>query len=107
MLSSDEVKQKALELAQARLGEEVSDVIVRDDEDSEGRNSLRVTILLKSGWRTNPPGSKLNDISSKLNAFLSERSDPRFAYTHYMTAREFVEANDRSQSTPKRRSRAG
>jgi hypothetical protein len=107
MLSIDEVKQKALELAQARLGEEIGDVVVKEDQDFEGRNSLRVTILLKSGWRTNPPGSKLNDISSKLNAFLSEHSDPRFAYTHYMTAREFMEGNDRSQSTPKRRSRAG
>jgi hypothetical protein len=107
MLDLQTIKERALALARERLGGGVSDVIVREDVDFQGHKSLRVTILMKATWQTSLPGEKLNDISSKLNSFLSEHGDERFAYTHYMTTREFSESNDRRKSTVKRRSRAG
>lgn len=103
MLSVDEVKRKALELARSRLGSEVKDVIVTEDSDFEGRKSLRVTVLIRSGWSAAPPGDKLVDITSRLNSFLSESDDERFAYTHYMTPREFSASNAGRKPTPNRR----
>ncbi len=107
MLSLETIKQKALELASTRLGEEVRDAVVEEAADFEGQKSPRVTILLKSKWSVDPPGSKLNDISSRLNSFLSIGGDPRFAYTHYMTAREFSASHDKSKPTLKRSRAAG
>jgi hypothetical protein len=102
MLSLDAIKEKALELAKARLGQEVKDAVVEEAADFEGQESLRVTILLRSKWSVDPPGGKLNDISSRLNSFLSISGDPRFAYTHYMTAREFSSSHDKSKPALKR-----
>jgi hypothetical protein len=107
MVSVENVKEKAHELAFARLGAEVKDVVVEEIVDSEGRKGLRVTVLIKSKWSADPPGNKLNDISSRLNSYLSSNGDQRFAYTHYMTAKEFSSSHDRRKPTPKRRSAAG
>lgn len=103
MLDTEQIKGKALELARNALGPEIKDVIVEQRPDFEGRTSLRVTVLIKSRWSADPPGNKLNDLSRRLNAFLTENDDPRFAYTHYMTPREFSASNAGRKPTANRR----
>jgi hypothetical protein len=107
MLSNAAIREKALQLARAQLGLQVKDVVVADDTDSEGRKSLRVTVLIKSGWSAAPPGDKLVDITTRLNGFLSENEDQRFAYTHYMTPREFSASDAGRKPTSKTRRAAG
>ena len=107
MVSIAAIREKALELAQAHLGPQVKDVIVVDDTDFEGRKSLRVTMLIKSQWSAPPPGDKLVDITTRLNAFLSENDDQRFAYTHYMTPREFSASDAVRKPASKSRRAAG
>ncbi|HEX3675132.1 MAG TPA: hypothetical protein VHU87_12735 [Rhizomicrobium sp.] len=107
MLLLENIRDKALELAQAGLGLEVKNVVVETDTDAEGEQSLRVTIVIKSPWTGEPSGRKLNTISSQLNSYLSKSGDSRFAYTHYMTAREFTASNAQRKSAPKRRSAVG
>lgn len=107
MLTLDDIKGRALEKAQQRLGEEARDVVVENATDHEGRPSLRVTIILKSKWSIDPPGNSLNEITRYLASYLSEHGDERFPFTHYMTAREFSNSNDKPGSTSKRRNVAG
>ena len=107
MLSNATSREKALELARAQLGPQVKDVVVADDTDSEGRKSLRVTVSIRSGWGTTVPGDKLVDITTRLNGFLSKNDDQRFAYTHYMTPREFSASDAGRKPTSKARRAAG
>jgi hypothetical protein len=107
MLSNAAIREKALGLARAQLGLQVKDVVVADDADSEGRKSLRVTVLIKSGWSATPPGDKLVDITTRLNSFLSGNDDQRFAYTHYMTPREFTASDAGRKPISKPRRAAG
>lgn len=90
MVPNLEVKKYVLELARKKLGREVKDVVIQDDRDSEGRPSLRITIILKSRWSTTLPGNALGEISLSVIDYLSKRNDDRYPYTHYMTAREFT-----------------
>ena len=107
MISIETVKEKALELARTKLGDNVKTVVVADDTDSEGRPSLRVTVILRAQWSTDPPGAALNAISRDLNVFLSSRNDERFAYTHYMTSKEFASSHDRPKATIRGRRATG
>ncbi len=106
MLQLQQIREKATEIARMRLGFEVKDVVVGEDADSEGRPSLWVTIVLKAAWAGQAPGSKLNEISSQLNSYLATNGDTRFAYTHYLCAREVAASNAVRNSAPKRRSAA-
>jgi hypothetical protein len=90
VLQLEEIKRKAFEVAQAKLGVAMRDVVVRDDTDSEGRPSLHITIILKAPWSTNPPGKTLGEISLALIEYLAQQGDGRFPYTHYMTRREYT-----------------
>jgi hypothetical protein len=106
MMKLDEIKSEALQIARAKLGNDVKDAIVKEDVDSEGRPSLRVTIILKSQWSVDPPGSALNEISRRLTSYLSSNGDERFPYTHYMTTREFTALHAKPGSTARRRQAA-
>lgn len=107
MLKLTQIKNEAVRIARAKLGSEVKDVVVADDVDFEGRPSLRVTVILRSGWSVDPPGNMLNEISRKLTSFLAEKGDERFPYTHYMTTREFDASHAKPRPTVKRRQAAG
>lgn len=107
MLTLDQIKAEAVQIARAKLGNEVKDIVVSENLDFEGRPSLRVTIILKSKWSVDPPGNMLNEISRRLTSYLSSNGDDRFPYTHYMTAREFTALDAKPKSTSKRRQAAG
>lgn len=107
MVQLSDLKTQALRISKAKLGDEVKDVLVEEEENYEGDPSLRVTIILKSKWSVDPPGNALNEISRQLRSYLSDSDDKRFAYTHYMTSREYLNLHDRPKSASGRRRRAG
>lgn len=90
MVPNLQLKKYVLELAREKLGSKVKDVVIQDDRDSEGRPSLRITIILRARWSAALPGSVLAEISLSVIDYLSKQNDDRYPYTHYMTAREFA-----------------
>jgi hypothetical protein len=106
MVQLNDLKTHALQISKNKLGDEVKDVVVGEEENYEGDPSFRVTIILKSKWSVDPPGNSLNEISRQLRSYLSSNGDSRFAYTHYMTSREYSDLNDRPKSTSGRGRRA-
>lgn len=107
MVQLSDLKTQALRISKAELGDDVKDVHVEEEENYEGEPSFRVTIILKSKWSVDPPGNSLNKISRQLRSYLADNGDNRFAYTHYMTSREYSDLNDRPKSTSGRRRRVG
>ena len=87
MLTLPQVKKEALRVAREYFGAgQVKDVLVEEDIDSEGKDSLRVTIVLKSvGHLT---GTKLSRISIDLIDFMVCNNDDRYPYTHYATVKD-------------------
>lgn len=102
MLNLNQIRDQAFQISKNKLGNDVKDVVVSEDSNYEGDPSLRVVIILKSKWSVDPPGNSLNEISRQLRSYLSDNSDSRFAYTHYMTSREFSDLNDRPKSATRR-----
>lgn len=85
MLTLNEIQNGILEIARNQLGRDaVKRVQVESDVDLDGKESLRITIVLRSSG-TKLAGGKLSKIKIETIDFLQGRQDDRFPYTHYAT----------------------
>jgi len=91
VLSKEEVRAAALEIARAKLKSWVLDALVEDDTDLDGRPCLRITIVLKPGKSLLSRGQQTGEISLALLDFMLERGDQRWAFVHYATQAELEE----------------
>ena len=90
MLTLKEVEAEALRIAREQFGaEQVKRTVVESDIDSEGKDSLSITIVLKSiGLLT---GMRLGKTSLDLIDYTYRNGDDRYPYTHYATEKEMKE----------------
>ncbi len=87
MLSLKEIEREALQVAKGHFGApHVKRVLVKSDVDSEGKDSLSITIVLDGiGLFT---GARLSGLSLDLINFMTSHNDDRYPYTRYATERE-------------------
>ncbi|MFZ3033517.1 MAG: hypothetical protein WA138_05850 [Parvibaculum sp.] len=88
MLTSSELEKGILDIAKRNLGPStVSRVRVKNDADLDGKDSLRITIVLKAK-NVKLLGDRLSKIKISIIDFLQANGDFRFPYTHYATEAE-------------------
>lgn len=87
MLTLNEIRNGILEIARKQLGRDaVKRVEVEEDVDLDGKDSLRITIVVKN--RKTIQSANLNKLTIDAVDFLQEAGDTRFPYTHYATEAE-------------------
>lgn len=84
-------------------GTGVTMVLSEPDVDSDGRNALRVTVVLEPGTADQITGKSLVDVLIRLDDDVQKAGEERFPLIDY-TTKEEVEASGRSQSDPPVRS---
>ncbi|MES1990536.1 MAG: hypothetical protein V4441_06255 [Pseudomonadota bacterium] len=88
MLTNAEIQNVVMSIAKQQLGESaVSKIKINEDSDLDGKDSLRITIVVKDS-KTKLPGDKLSKIKIAVIDFLQSKGDFRFPYTHYSTTAE-------------------
>lgn len=87
MLTLSQLQNGILEIARKHLGDAVKRVKVAEDADLDGKDSLRITIVVRSG-DIKLSGTNLGKIKIDVIDFLQAKGDQRFPYTHYATEAE-------------------
>lgn len=87
MLTLTDIQNRMLGIARERLGADaVKRVEVEEDIDLDGKDSLRITIVLKN--RKTVQSANLNKLTIDAVDFLQSMGDSRFPFTHYATEGE-------------------
>lgn len=93
MLSLAAIKKEALRVARKYIGaRRVDSVLVEPHQDWEGKDSVRITVVLKSSIEFT--GEIVGGITTDLNDFMWRNKDDRFAYTHYATVEDMEQLSE-------------
>jgi len=95
MLHEKRIQEIAQEVASAKLtSANVSSVSSSTAIDSEGREALRITIVIKPGSRSRIKGDATLDTLVGIQDRLRSEGEERFAIIEYATKRELSESGD-------------
>jgi len=95
MLHEKRIQEIAQEVASANLtSANVSSVSSSTAIDSEGREALRITIVIKPGSRSRIKGDATLDTLVGIQDRLRSEGEERFAIIEYATKRELSESGD-------------
>jgi hypothetical protein len=95
MLKRDEIVRIAREVATAHLTPQiVKDVLSEPASDSEGRDALRITIVIPPGSAAKLKGDAVLDTLVQIQNRLSEAGEERFPIVEYATEEELQESGD-------------
>jgi hypothetical protein len=93
MLSLAAIEKEALRVAHKYIGaRRVDRILVKEDQDWEGKDCVRVWIVLKAS--IDFTGPMVGGITSDLNDFMLRNEDDRFAYTHYATVEDLEQLSE-------------
>jgi hypothetical protein len=95
MLGHEQVENIANGVAAAHLsGSTVRNIIAEPTVDSEGREALRIIIVIEPGAATRIKGDAALDILVQLQERLRQAGDERFPIIEYATEEELEEGGD-------------
>ena len=95
MLANNQILTIAREVATANLTRSrVSDVVTEPTIDSEGREALRITIVIKPGAAAKIKGDAALDTLVQIQDRLREAGEERFPIVEYATEEELEESGD-------------
>lgn len=96
MLDEKKVRQIAEKIAIANLSSaNVSSVASSTTIDSEGREALRITIIIKPGAAEKIEGDATLDTLVEIQDQLRKAGEERFPIVEYATNKELTESGDR------------
>ena len=95
MLAKNQILTIARDVATANLTRSrVSDVVMEPTIDSEGREALRITIVIKPGAADKINGDDALDTLVQIQDRLREAGEERFPIVEYATEEELAESGD-------------
>jgi hypothetical protein len=95
MLAKNRIIEIANNVATANLtSSSVSNIVSDSAIDSEGREALRITIVIKPGAATRIRGDAALDILVQIQDRLREAGEERFPIVEYATQEELEESGD-------------
>ncbi|MGC2778811.1 MAG: hypothetical protein WA418_24595 [Bradyrhizobium sp.] len=95
MIDRNKINQIAKEVAAAHLSSEnIVDAISEPTTDSEGRDALRITIVIKPGVVQRFAGDAVLDTLVQIQDRLREAGEERFPIIEYATEDELQESGD-------------
>src|ERR1700682_4582304 len=95
MLAKNRIIEIANNVATANLtSSSVSNIVSDSAIDSEGREALRITIVIKPGAATRIRGDAALDILVQIQDQLREAGEERFPIVEYATQEELEESGD-------------
>lgn len=94
MLNQDKIAQIAHRVAAAHLGGAIDDVMSAPTTDSQGRDALRITIVIKSGSAAKLGGNAILDTLVQIQEELRESGEDRFPIVEYATQEELQDSGD-------------
>ena len=95
MLAKNRIIEIANNVATANLtSSSVSNIVSDSAIDSEGREALRITIVIKPGAATRIRGDAALDILVQIQDRLREAGEERFPIVEYATQEELEEGGD-------------
>jgi hypothetical protein len=95
MLDQKTIDTIARQVATANLSStNVTGVFSAPTTDSEGRDALRITIVLAEGSSDVISGKKTLDTLAQLQERLQKQGEDRFAFIEYATDKELNESGD-------------
>jgi hypothetical protein len=95
MLSENKIRLIAKEVAAANLPRSVvQDILVELTADSQGRDALRITIVIKPDALERMTGDHTLDTLVEMQRRMREAGDDRFAIVEYATEEELQESGD-------------
>lgn len=95
MIAQAKVRQIAGDVAKANLSRSNVETVESEDAvDSEGRDALRITIVVKPGTAEKFDGEKLLDTLVQIQERLRREGEERFATVEYATKEELEERGD-------------
>jgi hypothetical protein len=86
-----EIRAEVLRLAQHKLKNLIVDARVENDTDTDGRDSLRITLILKSQRALASRGNELGELTLAVGDMLSKQGDSRFPFFRFATRGELKE----------------
>lgn len=95
MLSQDKITQIVHRVAAANLGPAVvDDVLSGGTTDSEGRDALRITVVIKPGSADKLKGDNVLDTLVQVQQELRDAGEERFPIVEYATQEELQDSGD-------------
>jgi hypothetical protein len=95
MLDDSTIVQIATHVATANLtSQNVTSVTSSTATDSEGREALRITIIIPPGAETKIQGSAALETLVEMQAYLQKAGEERFPIIEYATEKELAESGD-------------
>lgn len=95
MLNRDKIIQIAHRVAAAHLGGAiVDDVMSEPTTDSQGRDALRITIVIKPGSAAKLGGNAVLDTLVEIQQELRQAGEERFPIVEYATEEELQDSGD-------------
>ncbi len=95
MIPQSRVQQIAGEVAKANLSQSSVETITSEPaSDSEGREALRITIVIKPGAAAKLDGDQLLDTLVQIQERLRSEGEERLAIVEYATKKELQESGD-------------
>jgi hypothetical protein len=95
MLAKNEIIKIANDVATANLtSSSVSNIVSEPAIDSEGRDALRITIVIKPGAAAKIKGDAALDTLVQIQDRLRQAGEERFPIVEYATKEELEESDD-------------
>jgi hypothetical protein len=95
MLAENQIVKIANDVATANLtSSSVSSIMSQPTVDSEGRDALRITIVIESGAAARIKGDAALDTLVQIQDRLREAGEERFPIVEYATKEELEESGD-------------
>jgi hypothetical protein len=95
MIPQIKIQQIASEVAVANLDRaRVESVLSEPTSDSQGRDALRITIIIKPGAAEELSGDSILDTLVQIQERLQREGEERFAFVEYATKDELEESGE-------------
>jgi|SRR5919206_3792292 hypothetical protein len=95
MISQDQIIEAVRKVASAKLGQASFEAVLTEPaSDSEGREAVRITIVVRPGWVTKLEGNDLLDTLVEIRRKLQKLGEERFPLVEYATKQELEQRGD-------------